>query len=55
MNSNDFVGMVMADASPAEMEDSIKQLLFNRSVEMINDIRPIVAAQLFDPTVDEND
>jgi len=50
METSEFVDMVMSDASPTDLADNIKQMLFDRSVQMINDVRPYVAAQLFDPT-----
>jgi hypothetical protein len=53
MDSSDFVGM--SDASPSELSDSIKQLLYDKSSRMVNDIRPIVASQLFDPTLEDDE
>jgi hypothetical protein len=55
MDSNDFVGMIMADSDPAELQDAIKQMLYNKTVNMIDDIRPLVASQLFDPSVDHSE
>jgi hypothetical protein len=55
MDTNDFVGMVMSDASASDMEDAIKQLLYNKSTDIIDDIRPIIAAQLFDPTLETDE
>jgi len=53
MDSSEFIGMVMQDASPNEMSDVIKQLLYAKSVEMVDELRPIIGAQMFDPTVEE--
>jgi hypothetical protein len=50
METSEFVDMVMSDASPTDLADNIKQMLFDRSVKMIDDVRPYVASQLFDPT-----
>lgn len=55
MDSNDFVGMVMSDASAAELTDAVKQLLYNKSVSMIDDLKPIIGAQMFDPTVEDSE
>jgi hypothetical protein len=55
MDSNDFVGMVMSDAPAAELTDAIKQLLYNKSVSMIDELKPIVGAQMFDPTVEDSE
>lgn len=53
MDSSDFIGMVMADAPAAELTDAIKQMLYNKSVEAIDAVKPIVGAQMFDPTLEE--
>ena len=50
METSEFVDMIMSDASPSDLADNIKQMLFDRSVQMIDDVRPYVASQLFDPT-----
>lgn len=50
MESHEFIDMVMSDASPADLSDGIKQMLFARSVSMIDEVRPYVSAQMFDPT-----
>ncbi len=53
METSEFVDMIMSDASPADLADNIKQMLFDRSVQMVDDVRPYVSAQLFDPTQQE--
>lgn len=55
METSEFIDMVMSDASPADLSDGIKQMLFARSVEMIDEVRPYVAAQMFDPTSPEDE
>jgi hypothetical protein len=50
METADFINMVMSDASPSDLSDGIKQLLFTKSVNMVDEVRPYVAAQMFDPT-----
>jgi len=50
METADFINMVMSDANPSDLSDGIKQLLFTKSVEMVDEIRPYVAAQMFDPS-----
>ena len=52
METSEFISMVMSDASPADLTDSIKQMLYNRSVSMIDELKPIVAAQLFEPEME---
>lgn len=39
--------MILSDDSPAEISDKIKELLFVKSAEKINDVRPEVASNLF--------
>lgn len=50
METSEFIDMVMSDASPSDLSDGIKQMLFAKSVDMIDNVRPYVAAQMFDPT-----
>ena len=39
--------MILTDESPAEVSDKIKEILFSKSAENINAVRPEVAASLF--------
>lgn len=55
MNSSDFIGLVMDDAPAAELTDVIKQMLYDRSVGMIDELTPVIGAQMFDPTVEESE
>ena len=52
MDSSDFIGMVMSDAPAAELTDAVKQMLYAKSVEAIDAVKPIVGAQMFDPSGD---
>ncbi len=45
----------MSDASAAELTDAVKELLYNKSVSMIDDLKPIIGAQIFDPTVEDSE
>lgn len=45
--------MVMSDAPAADVTDAVKQLLFQKSASMIDDLKPIIGAQMFDPAVEE--
>lgn len=42
--------MILSDQSPSEVSDKIKQILFAKSAEKINEVRPEVAASLFGNT-----
>ena len=39
--------MILTDESPSEVSDKIKEILFSKSAENINAVRPEVAASLF--------
>jgi hypothetical protein len=39
--------LIATDSSPSEISDSIKELLFSKTAEKINQIRPYVADSLF--------
>lgn len=44
---NDLVKMVMSDSSPSDISDAIKSMLFSKSAEKIEQIKPYVAASMF--------
>ena len=44
---DDLMDMILADESPSEVSDRIKEILFAKSAENINAVRPEVAANLF--------
>ena len=44
---DDLMDMILADESPAEVSDKIKEILFSKSAEKINAVRPEVATSLF--------
>lgn len=39
--------MIVADESPSQISDKIKELLFAKSAEKIDAFKPVVAASLF--------
>ena len=39
--------MILTDESPAQISDKIKDILFAKSAEKIDTLRPAVAANLF--------
>lgn len=45
---DDLLDMLATDSSAADISDQIKQSLFSKSAEKINDLRPYVAASMFD-------
>ena len=44
---DDLMDMILADESPSEVSDKIKEILFAKSAENINAVRPEVSASLF--------
>ena len=40
--------MILTDDSPAQISDKIKDVLFAKSAEKIDTLRPAVASSLFD-------
>ena len=44
---NDLIDMMVADESPADISDKIKEILMQKSAENIDIIRPVVASSIF--------
>lgn len=44
---DDLLDMIIADESPSQVSDKIKELLFAKSAEKIDTFRPSVAASMF--------
>ena len=44
---DDLLDMIIADESPSQVSDKIKELLFTKSAEKIDSFRPTVAASMF--------
>lgn len=55
METSEFIDMVMSDASPNDLADSIKQMLYTKSIEKIDGVRPYLGAQMFEPTEQETE
>lgn len=45
---DDLLDMIAADESPSHVSDKIKELLFTKSAERIDAIRPTIAQSMFD-------
>jgi hypothetical protein len=50
---DDLIDMLVADQSPVDISDKIKEILMQKSAENIDIIRPVVAASMFS-TPDQN-
>ena len=44
----ELLDMIIADESPSNISDKIKEILFSKSADKINDFKPTVAASIFD-------
>lgn len=44
---DDLIDMMIADESPADISDKIKEILMQKSAENIDIIRPVVSAAMF--------
>jgi hypothetical protein len=48
----ELMDLLVKDESPSQVSDAIKDLLFAKTASKIEDIRPKVAASIFDNDVD---
>ena len=44
---DDLLDMIAADESPSQISDKIKDLLFAKAAESIDEVRPVVANSMF--------
>ena len=49
---DELMDLLVKDESPSQISDGIKDILFAKSAEKIQNIRPQVAASLFDDGID---
>lgn len=52
MDMDELMTLLVKDESPSAVSDAIKDQLFSRTAEKIQNIRPQVAASIFDDNVD---
>ena len=50
---DDLIDMIVTDESPSDISDKIKELLFAKSAQEIESVRPEVASSMFDYSVEE--
>ena len=48
-----IVDLIASDASASEISDSLKNVLFAKAENKINDLRPSVASSMFDVSPEE--
>jgi hypothetical protein len=44
---DDLMDMIIADESPSQISDKIKDLLFSKAAEKVDEFRPTVAVNMF--------
>jgi len=49
---DDVLDMIIADESPSQISDKIKDLLYAKSAEKIGEVKPTVANSMFDTEVE---
>ena len=52
MDMDELMSLLVKDESPSEVSDAIKDQLFSRTAEKIQNVRPQVAASVFDGDID---
>jgi hypothetical protein len=52
---DDLMDMIIADESPSQISDKIKDILFSKSAEKIDAFRPTVASSLFGETEEQEE
>jgi len=52
---DELLDMIVSDESPSQITDKIKDILFAKSAEKIDSIRPVVANSMFDEFSDEEE
>jgi hypothetical protein len=50
---DELMDMILTDESPSQISDKIKDVLFAKSAEKIDALRPAVASTLFNQEVEE--
>ena len=44
----ELVDMIAGDSAPSDISDKIKEILFAKSSEKIDSVRPVISASMFD-------
>jgi hypothetical protein len=52
---DDLLDMIVSDESPSQIADKIKEILFSKSAERVEAVRPQVSASLFGENDSETD
>lgn len=49
---DDLMDMIVADESPSDISDKIKEVLYTKAAEKVDNTRPNVALSMFDTEVE---
>ncbi len=52
---DDLLDMIVADESPSQISDKIKELLFTKSSEKIDNFKPLVGNSMFNSNNSESE
>jgi hypothetical protein len=52
---DDLIDMIVSDGSPSDVSDRIKEILFSKSSERVDAVRPHIASDMFDETNQDED
>lgn len=52
---DDLLDMIATDESPSQVSDKIKELLFTKAAQKVDDIRPSVADSMFNGETEEEE
>lgn len=45
---NELIDMIISDDSPSSISDTVKSILYNKTLEKIEELRPDVSSSMFD-------
>ena len=51
----DLVDLIATDGSASDVSDKIKEILYNKASERIDNVRPEIAVKMFDNTTQEEE
>jgi len=55
MDSAKLIDMIAGDAASSEVTDAIKDMLYNKSADLVDKVTPEIAAELFGDEITDED
>ncbi len=52
---DELMDMIIADESPSNISDKIKEILFSKAAERVDELRPYVANSMFDDALPQEE